>query len=537
MMNFMNDNFQNSFPSLSDEGISIIKPVEDKKKSKKSDSTAEAPLFLEDNLKLEWPEYSQKVEKKNKKEVNHVKRNEKSKEKILRPVSRSPEKEKALSIRTSNHQLAEVLMQLHQFVVIEDALYYWDSSLQYFIDLMGDKIDAFIRQNIPEEFKRNINSNTNKEIFRWIKTKKHLQIKGDELLKRKEYVAFANCIIRIEDMKVLRHSPDYYFTSVINANYPINEFEDGETFEEFVYQITGGNQALYLRLQELFGYVLSEIRDVKVIPFLLGPKDSGKSIILKLLENLIGEDFFTSLSFENFSDASYLGHLFGKKLNACGEVSEIALNRLDVLKKISGGDYVMARFLYDQSFKFINKAALLFAGNHLPTIKGIDKSNAFSERLAIFPFNYPVPKEQQDIYLLDKLLKEKSYIVEWALQGLRRWSNNNHQFTTCEEIEELEEQYSQQNNPILTFIHKRCILHSDSRIYSSELYAAYKNYCNENGMAYETITSFNKEVKSLSTLKYSRFRQGERNDNGYTGISLRSEYELEEEMDYEDSDF
>lgn len=43
-----------------------------------------------------------------------------------------------------------------------------------------------------------------------------------------------------------------------------------------------------MRLQELFGYVISEIRDVKVILYLVGVKDSGKSIILKLLEHLVG---------------------------------------------------------------------------------------------------------------------------------------------------------------------------------------------------------------------------------------------------------
>jgi phage/plasmid-associated DNA primase len=117
-------------------------------------------------------------------------------------------------------------------------------------------------------------------------------------------------------------------------------------------QVTGGNRQKYFRLQELFGLVISEIREVKVIPFLLGPKDSGKSIILKILEHLVGQEFFTNLSFEELNQPSFLCQLFGKKLNACGEVSEIALNRLDVFKKLSGGDYVMARYLYGQAFKF-----------------------------------------------------------------------------------------------------------------------------------------------------------------------------------------
>src|SRR5690606_17223258 len=125
---------------------------------------------------------------------------------------------------------------------------------------------------------------------------------------------------RYNDLTIHRHSPNYYFTSIINSEYPMDYEPNGENFESFINFVTGGDDALYLRLQELFGYVLSEIRDVKIIPFLLGPKDSGKSIVLKLLVNLVGEEFSTSISLEEMNKSEYLCHLFGKKLNACGEI-------------------------------------------------------------------------------------------------------------------------------------------------------------------------------------------------------------------------
>ncbi|MEK4746050.1 phage/plasmid primase, P4 family [Niallia sp. FSL W8-0177] len=418
-----------------------------------------------------------------------------------------------------NYKLAEILINSHKFAVIESNLYYWNSSLGYFIGLTGDNADFFIRKNIPEEYKRLISFKSCQEIIQWIKSRDEIKVDDEFLKSRKSLVAFSNCIINLNNFKIYRHSPNYYFTSVINADYPLDSLPDGKHFEAFLKQITGGDKNVYKRLQELFGYVISEIRDVKAIPYLLGPKDSGKSIVLKLLEHLVGQDFFTNLSFEELNQPNFLCQLFGKKLNACGETSEIALNRLDNFKKLSGGDYVMARFLYGQAFKFINRSVLLFAGNHLPSIKGIDKSNAFSQRLVVFPFKYAVPKEKQDIHLFDKLLKETQYIARWALIGLKRWSENNYQFTTCPEIEEIAEEYSKQTNSISSFIESCCTFDPEVKTHNDILELAYKKYCRSLGITEESNKAFHRYMKSISKLKYSRFRLNGENKFGYIGIN------------------
>ncbi|QHJ69227.1 DNA primase family protein [Planococcus halotolerans] len=428
--------------------------------------------------------------------------------------------------RLSNYDIANLLIDNHYFAIIEDNLHYWDSVRGHFVGLVGDKADNFIRQNTPDNLKSLITLKSTEEIMRWIHSKDQLIVPIDSLAKRKEYVAFSNCIVRISDLSIHPHTPTLNFTGIVNTEYPLNSnFVDnssGLSFETFIYEITDGDSATYYRLQELFGYVLSEIRDVKVIAFLLGPKDSGKSIILKLLETLIGEEFFTNLSFQEMNQQQLVCHLFGKKLNTCGETSEISLNRLDNLKKLSGGDYVMARYLYGQAFKFINRAALVCAGNHLPILKGIDKSNAFSERLVIFPFLHQVDKTKKDIYLIDKLLLERSYIAKWALEGLKRWSSNNYQFTSCTYVNELMDNYSHTQNSVSHFVKKHCIISPDLRTHNEVLEFAYKSFCNTNGLMEETSKSFHKHMQDINDIKHTRFRLQGQNKNGYIGIGLIS---------------
>ncbi|WP_285398514.1 phage/plasmid primase, P4 family [Lysinibacillus sp. fls2-241-R2A-57] len=432
----------------------------------------------------------------------------------------SSKKTKKQKESLSNDELAKILIQSNQLIVLENVLHYWSEEEKRFIPLLGEAADRFIRQRIPNQYKKKINQYSIKEIIQWLKSKKELK-KEKTLSQQNNLVPFKNGVFDVNTYELYPHDSRYFFVNLINAAYPDeNSYISGNHFEQFIYDITGGNQELYDRLQELFGFVLSEIRDVKYIPFLVGAKDTGKSIVLKLLEYLVGEDSFTNLNFDQLNRPEYLAELFGKKLNTCGELSEFKLNRLDNFKKLSGGDFVTARPIYERPIKFINTAALIFAGNHLPIINGIDKGNAFSGRLVIFPFNNPIPKENQDINLFGKLTNETSYIAAWAMEGLSRWINNNYQFTTCETIINLSNRYAEQSNSIENFIKKCCKFDTSLKIFKYEIEDAYQNYCNENGLATESSKLLQDHLKLNTRLTHCRFRKDGINKFGYIGLGI-----------------
>ncbi|WP_042476490.1 DNA primase family protein [Bacillus ndiopicus] len=422
----------------------------------------------------------------------------------------------------SNAELATFFINNFTFLVVEGSLYHWNSDKGIYVLVNIEYADKFIRQNIPSIYKGKINSSSIKEIIQWIKSDENIEIKQDYLRNKINLISFSNGIFDIEKISFAPHNPKYFFTSTINAKYISNSNTNGEYFNNFICDITGGNRYLYLRIQELFGYVISEMRNVKYIPYLLGPKDTGKSIILKLFEHLVGPNSYTNLSFEQLNKPEYLSQLLGKKLNTCGEASEFRLNKLDVFKKLSGGDYVTARPIYEQPINFINSAVLLFAGNHLPTINGLDKSNAFSQRIIIFPFNNPIPKSQQDLLLFEKLLKEKEFIVNWAIEGLIRWKNNNYEFTNYTEIEEMSKAYYEQNNSIDSFIRLHCEIDVSYQIYKFEIEDEYIKYCKQNDISPENKQVLNNYIKSLPNISYSRFRDGKGNNKyGYKGITIK----------------
>ncbi|WP_394679142.1 phage/plasmid primase, P4 family [uncultured Exiguobacterium sp.] len=432
------------------------------------------------------------------------------------------------SVSVSNDQLAKILMENNIFLNVNNSLYHWVNQKGHYVGMTTEYADKFIRQEIPEKYRYKINSNCIREIVQWIKSYIDAAEETDLLANKKHLVAFTNGIFNFNMGSFSSHDSSYFFTSVINADYNTNVKNQGYHFDKFIKDLTGNDHELYLRVQELFGYVLSEIRTVKFIPYLIGPKDTGKSIVLKILEHLVGMEAFTNMSFDQLNKPEYLSQLLGKRLNTCGETSEFKLSKLDIFKKLSGGDYVTARPIYGQPVNFVNSAVLVFAGNHLPKVNGLDKSNAFSQRIVVFPFYNPIPKERQDTNLLDKLLEEKDYIVQWAIKGLLRWSNNNYQFTSSPESIKLSLAYTEQNNSIDTFIKERCTNHPYDQVYKDDFISAYINYCIDIDVIPESKFTIHEYMKSLSEVSYKRYRDGLGNNKyGYIGLSLIHDNEEE----------
>ena len=445
-------------------------------------------------------------------------------------IKKYSEKSKDSSKSLSDSDLAELLIDQNIVVELDGVLYYWSDFHNHYIPLIGEKIDQFIRSHTPDSYKKKINQRSISEIIQWMKVSKNID-KGS-ISNSQRYIAFQNGVYDITENQLLEHDQCFYSLNIIQTDYPENNlfYVSGEHFERFMSDITNDDMQLYDRIQELFGYVLSNIRNIKCIPFLVGAKDTGKSIVLRLLEYLIGENSVTHLSFDQLNTPVFLAELIGKKLNTCGELGEFKFNRLDVFKKLSGGDSLLAKPIYEKPVSFKNSAALVFAGNHLPMINGLDKANAFSNRLLIFPFMHPVEKENQDIFLFEKLKDESSYIVRWAIYGLQRWIDNNYEFTSCELIEELSKNYAEQNNSIENFLNDWCFYDSSAKVFRYELESYYHEYCNDKGLTPVALKELHAYLKMNISLSHKRFRKNTENKYGYIGIGLKQQGGIDNEF-------
>lgn len=469
------------------------------------------------SLRLYKPEGSQCKSK----EIE--KKDELTSKEIPKDVSRNKIKDRGIKENNesiSDYKLARLLSDENNFLLMEGNLYFGDKKLGYYQGVNPQLAESVIRKITPLKYKPSITSRRIREVVNWLQSFEELIVDEETINSKKTFINFLNCVVNARDGAIYDKSLDFCFTNFVNADYP-NKFSYNENnFEKFMGKITGGNPFLYDRLQEVFGYVLSDIRDLKIILYFIGPKDSGKSVVINLLEELVGKQFTTNLSLHDLNEKFRLGKLYKKKLNCCGETGEINLKRTDIIKAVSGNDTILAEEKNISPFSFTNEAALLFAGNDLPKIVGLDKTRAFTDRLIIVPFNFPTEKSKQDLDLVNKLIEEKSYIVKWAVEGLTRLIKKNYIFTNCEEVEKIYSDYLRVNNSVQTFIDENCIKDSRYKVHTVYLEEAYRDYCYENGIIPVEDKLFHKSLKQINGINHGRFRLNGENLNGYIGLKL-----------------
>src|SRR5260370_677034 len=92
-----------------------------------------------------------------------------------------------------------------------------------------------------------------------------------------------------------------------------------------------------------------------------------------------------------------------------------------MIKDLTGGDKMSARFLHQEFFDFKPTFKLWMYGNHKPDIRGVDEG--IWRRMRLVPFNIHLPPDERDPYMPLKLENELSGILNWSLEGVLDWRN------------------------------------------------------------------------------------------------------------------
>ena len=282
-----------------------------------------------------------------------------------------------------------------------------------------------------------------------------------------------------------------------------------------------GNSEKRDLLLQIIGYLCTTLLNAKKCCILLGAPNSGKSLILHLIEYMIGKEHISNIPLEDLGNRFSSAVLSTKLLNVCAELSARPLRNIETFKLIVGGDTINGEFKGQPLFQFKNHCKLLFAGNMLPPIKNQDISTAFIDRLLVLKFSHSIPKEEQIPDLDQKLQKEADAIFSMSMNYLQTLISNNFTFIIPEDSLELLNDYSFQQTSIDVFVRECCQCREDLRIHSSKLYAAYKNFCINNTIDPISSALFSQKIGSIKGVKTGRFRlDGGDPLRGFYGINI-----------------
>lgn len=193
------------------------------------------------------------------------------------------------------------------------------------------------------------------------------------------------------------------------------EFEEMGTpvFDSFINDIAQGDEDFKRYLLQMMGLILSGQNKLHTIFILYGTGRNSKSVLLKLLEHMLGKEFVESRKMSSFEGQFTLGGLEDKKLITCGEVESSKPISMDVIKSITGGDTIQL----EQKYEAIKSCELalnfVFSTNEL--FKVVGDNIGVKRRLHVIEFAYQVPEDKVDINLLEKLKIEQAGIFRKVL--------------------------------------------------------------------------------------------------------------------------
>ena len=136
-----------------------------------------------------------------------------------------------------------------------------------------------------------------------------------------------------------------------------------------------------------------------------------------------------------------------------------------LVKQMTGGYWMTARFLHREFFEFDLTFKLWLAVNHKPRITGTD--HAIWRSIRLVPFTVTIPESQRDPDLCEKLKKELPGVLAWAVEGCALWRQNG--LTPPGAITTATKEYRQESDVIASFIGERCKVGPDCEVSKAEL--------------------------------------------------------------------
>lgn len=349
-----------------------------------------------------------------------------------------------------------------------------------------DEFKGYIRNYIPIEV---IKMKDVDEVCRILFTQNSFYIENSQLNSDYDYINFKNGLLNLNTMELEEHTPDKFFTVQIPVDYkPLDECVRGEVFERYLDELVSGDSLTKKVILEAMGLVISNIPGyfTKKCILMVGPKDCGKTQIKKLLTELIGIRYTSSMELDKMNKNNFAtSELYNKRLAGSNDMRYTAIDDMGIFKQLTGGDPVSIEFKGCGAFSYVFQGFIWFLANDFPMFSG-KKGKEVYERFLAIPCEHTVEKEKQDPEIVNKMLKEGEYIVSLCIQHLLDLRKRKFKFVESPKIKETIEKYEIMNNSLLQFVGEYCDVNNDlekeERLNFSQFKRNYQLWCRDVGI-------------------------------------------------------
>ena len=385
-----------------------------------------------------------------------------------------------------DYEIFRYLCEKLNIFVFGDIPYIYDHGV-FRPDLNGTRLKTEIRDLIYPEL---IKSYTTDRIYKLFIDANELRVTEEDLnAYPPQWINFRNGFYDPISEELKPHSPSYRAINQIPHEFSYQK-TTGTLIDDWLNFIAEDPDDKEMLLQYCGLCMNRDVRQQKFM-ILSGSGGTGKSTLIKILEEIIGRENISNISLKELSQRFASYGLMGQLLNSCADLEVTALEDASLLKKIIGEDAIRAEAKGKNAVFFRSYAKLIFSTNELPTILS-EKSNGFYRRLLILKMNKTPAVIKPDY--LSLLLREQDHFIQICLHALHRMYEAG---TICESqnSKEAVESMRCDSDSVQAWLHDDCELDPTAKIERPFLFERYEKYCDRSGRKALTKRVFYKSLE------------------------------------------
>ena len=297
----------------------------------------------------------------------------------------------------------------------------------------------------------------------------------DELDQHVHLLNCANGVVDLRDGTISEHDPRLLLTKLVDVDYvPDAECPLWENFIEDCHPVEG----MPHYLQTLSGYSLCG-NPLQIVAIHHGSGANGKSTWVETLTHVL-EGVSVHTPFSTFEQKpagnipNDLAMLAGQRIAVASEGEANRPLSEAVIKKISGGDTISARWMRGEFFSFQGRFMTHLLTNHAPSWSNSTQSEGLWRRLVMVKWSVHILPQDRDPYLVTKLKAESEGILRWIVDGAVRFHNEGLQ--TPAAVLNASKDYRDSSDLLGTFIESHLVEERGAKSSAPAMYAAYRDH-------------------------------------------------------------
>lgn len=252
---------------------------------------------------------------------------------------------------------------------------------------------------------------------------------------------------------------------------------------------------------------------VQLMFFHYGKGANGKSVFMETLARVLG-DLSVTLPAESITGKATgssgpspdLARLYGRRLLRVAELPKGEPLKVELIKKLTGGERFPVRDLFKGYFDFRPLFVAHMSGNDYPKTDGTDYGTWRRLVVVKWPKTILVENQRDFEEVLAEFAPEYPGILNWLIEGAKRFIADGRIELAAESVKETKK-YRDEMDPLAGFV-SGCVQPTPgASVTAADMYGAYAHWASANGLTPISNTGFGKLMKSYFDRDDGRIRR------------------------------